>query len=277
MDYNTRLIALFLGILAICMSFYIPALSLIVNSFTANEGFGALLFQTLTDSLFWSAFSTTFTLSIFTSVIVVGLAVPFTYFLLSQSERSEKLFVFIVLTSMLTSLLLRTFSWFAILSNQGPLINTLKTFSKSNDFSLLFTRSSVLVGMTHVLLPIGILCLWTILKPNDRDFRMISRQFGGSERFFFFKNYLPRARKPAILTICLIFVLAFGFHLSPSLLGGGSGDTMTIGVLIDEQVNRFGNWEKGAAYSIVLIGVLFIPVVIGAALTTLYKKLNNEN
>lgn len=67
---------------------------------------------------------------------------------------------------------------------------------------------------------------------------------------------LPQIWGATIAGGTIIFLLASGFYVTPELLGGGGSGTLMIGVLVEEQVNRFGDWQKASAISLLLVGAV---------------------
>jgi ABC-type spermidine/putrescine transport system permease subunit I len=246
--------------LALLISFYLPVLTLagLDGRATAEAAVGYLQ-----DALFWNSLLTTLTISAATTLLCLLFGVPTAMFIAYSSRRMERLLITLVVASLFTSILLRSFVWYVLLGRHGPLAVAWASLGGGGEGSLLFTRTAVVLGMTHILLPTLIVMTWAPMRISARSELRLSYQFSSSPLYFLFRIALP-ANGPSIAGAAfIIFILSVGFYVTPLLLGGGRGNTSMIGVLIDEQVNRFGSWTNAAALSLLL--VLLIAALAAAA------------
>ena len=86
---------------------------------------------------------------------------------------------------------------------------------------------------------------------------------GANRLYSLFRVLFPRALPEVYLSWIIIFILSIGFYITPELLGGGSGSTMMMGVLISEQVIELGEWGFGSFLSIILVATAFLCLGIG--------------
>lgn len=173
------------------------------------------------------------------------------------SARVELLILILVVSSWWMSVLLRSFVWVVLLQRNGPISPFLQSIGivPPGD-TILFTKASVIIAMTHVLAPISILIFWAFLRERARELRQIALSLGASDLVYFSHVVLPQIWGATIAGGTIIFLLASGFYITPELLGGGGSGTLMIGVLVEEQVNRFGDWQKASAISLLLVGVV---------------------
>ena len=247
--------------LALLISFYLPVITL---AGLDGRGTAEAAGKYLQDSLFWNSVLTTLTISASTTVLCLLLGVPTAIFIAHASRRAERLLIILVVASLFTSILLRSFVWYVLLGRHGPLAVAWAALSGSaGEGSLLFSRTAVVLGMAHILLPMLIVMTWAPMRISARPQLGLSYQFSRSPLYYLIRVALP-ANAPSITRAAfIIFILSIGFYVTPLLLGGGRGNTSMIGVLIDEQVNRFGSWTNAAALSLLLI--LLIAALSAAA------------
>lgn len=259
------LLALAAGTLTV--SFYLP----VANLFLMGDGGNSTALKQaqayLADPLFWHSVSVTLQISLWTTAASLILAVPAVLFIIHCNNLAERLLIAVVVASLFSSILLRTFVWFVLLGHNGPVVALISALGGDHTHTpLLFTQFAVILGMTHILLPTAILTMWSRMRTTAHQQLRLAKMLGAPTFYYFLRIALPAGASAIATAALLIFVLSLGFAITPILLGGGGGQTMMIGVLIDEQVNRFGNWDRGAALSILLIGL------IGAAATVIFAS-----
>jgi putative spermidine/putrescine transport system permease protein len=89
----------------------------------------------------------------------------------------------------------------------------------------------------------------------------------GASRVYAFKRvYLPLSAHGAISGSLIVFILAIGFFITPSLMGGPS-DVM-IAMLIERSVEIMLDWPSAAIMSILLLALTLV-------LYTVYYKVTD--
>lgn len=267
------LVLLALGVVAISASFYFPLINLFVMRGEAPGGALQQAQAYLFDPLFWHAAAVTFRISLWTTATCMLFAIPVALFIAHCNGLLERVLIAVVVSSLFSSILLRTFAWFVLLGRNGPVAELWAAFTHQPPASLLFSEATVILGMTHILLPTAILVIWSRARVLAHKQRRLA-EILGSSAFFYLRRIAAPANASAIASAALlVLVLSLGFAITPILLGGGGGDTMMIGVLIDEQVNRFGNWDRGAGLSLLLIG---LTAIAGAMLLLVTRALSRS-
>lgn len=255
------MVLLALAAVAITLSFYAPVINLFLMGGNAPGGALGAARSYLFEPLFWRAAGVTFAISIATTAAVMVLAVPVALFIAHCRSAAERVLIAIVVSSLFSSILLRTFAWFVLLGRNGPVAQLWAALTHQAPQTLLFTQGAVVLGMTHILLPTAILIIWSRARLLAQRQRALAETLGASTLFYMTRVALRANAGVLAVAALLIFVLALGFAITPILLGGGGGQTMMIGVLIDEQVNRFGNWDRGAALSLLMLGLIAMAAV----------------
>ena len=87
-----------------------------------------------------------------------------------QATRQRRLLIFVVLIPFWSSILVRTFAWMVLLQQQGLINKTLIDYLGviETPLTLIYNRTGVLIGMSHILLPFMILPLYAVLSRIDR-------------------------------------------------------------------------------------------------------------
>jgi putative spermidine/putrescine transport system permease protein len=185
------------------------------------------------------------------TLICLLLGYPMAYTIANASERMRRLLIFTVLVPFWGSILVRTFAWMVLLQKRG-LINKLLLDLNiiAEPLTLIYNRTSVLIGMVHILLPFMILPLYAVLARIDPSYAKAAASLGASPVWGFLRVYLPLSLPGVISGTVLVFVMGLGYYITPALLGG-PGELM-IAQLIEMQVADFGNWGLAGALAVIL-------------------------
>jgi putative spermidine/putrescine transport system permease protein len=204
----------------------------------------------------------TFRLSLLVTIISLLIGYPLAYFLnLIDPKISQILMIFVILPFW-TSILVRVYAWMVILGRNG-IINSLlmKLGLISTPLNLLFNTFSVIVGMVHFLLPFMVFPLYSTMNGIDRNLVMAAYNLGASPSKAFFRVFFPLSLPGVGAGSLIVFILAIGFFITPSLLGG-RGD-IVISMLIENQVTVQFNWPFASAIAFVLL--IFTLVIFNAS------------
>lgn len=252
------------GLLLLTVLFVLPLLRLLVQSVIEPQ-FGLENYRAvISDPTLWQIIRTTLVIALECTLVTLVLAYPVA-FLLSQLARTQaNLLLAFVLLPFWTSLLVRMYAWMVLLGRHGVINEAAIALDlTSHPFALLYDRFSVIVGMSHFLLPFMVLSLYSAMLGIDRALLEAARCMGSSAPQAFLRVYLPLSL-PGVYSGCLlVFILGLGFYITPALLG--SPQDTTIPVYIQQEIEQL-DWGEGTAMAVVL-------VVIVVALFTLYDRL----
>lgn len=250
------------AVAALCLAVYFPLVA--ITKLALGPADPVALFATIShDPLYQNALSTTLVISAYVTLSTLAIGFVISIVAVHATWRVEALILILVVASWWMSVLLRSFAWTVLLQRGGAISNLLQILGiVPTGGSLLFTRPAVVIAMTHVLAPISVLISWLFLRQGAREQRQIAHSLGASDSFYFSRILLPRLVPAGLASGVLIFLLSVGFYITPELIGGGNGSTLMLGVLIGEQVNRFGNWQKAAVISVLLIGAVSLLLAL---------------
>ncbi len=184
------------------------------------------------------------------------LGYPVAYLLTRVQPRYANLLMIMVLLPFWTSLLVRTTSWMVILQREG-IVNDFLIFSGIIDepVQLIYNSFGVLVAMTHVLLPLMILPLYSVMKNIPPDYSRAALSLGATPWTTFWRIYFPQSLPGVGAGVLLVFILALGYYITPALVGGPQ-DQM-ISQFIVYHANQSLNWGLASALgALLLTGVL---------------------
>lgn len=195
------------------------------------------------------------------TLICLSLGYPVAYMMVNVRPVVRQLLLVCVLVPFCSSLLVRTYAWMVLLQTEGVINQALtKAGVIENPLLLMYNRTGVTIGMTHILLPFMILPLFGVMKSIDRHEVTVALSFGATPFQAFRNAYFPHTVPGVIAGCFIVFVQAIGYFITPALLGGRK-ETM-IAMLIDTQINYLLNWGFGSA----LATILFLAIVLLFAL-----------
>ncbi|MFN4102432.1 MAG: ABC transporter permease, partial [Pararhodobacter sp.] len=163
----------------------------------------------------------------------------------------------IILLSMWTNLLARTYAWMVLLQQTG-LINRMLMAVGVIDQPLQLTNNliGVTIGMVYIMLPFMILPLYGVIRKIDPAILQAAALCGASKGQALRRVLLPLAAPGIASGALMVFVMSLGYFVTPALLGGTSN--MMLAELIVQQVQSLVNWGMGAAAAFILLVVTLI-------------------
>ena len=238
-----------------------PLSRLVTWSFFA-PGFSTAHFRAvLAEHAYLTAFVNTLDLSVSVTVLTLLLGYPVAYLMTTLSPRGRAVVLACVLVPFWTSILVRTFAWMVLLGRNGLLNQALLALGVvTTPVALIHNRLGVQIGMVHVLLPLMILPLYSVMSRIDGAWLRAARSLGARPWQVFLHVFLPLSL-PGIGAGCaLVFLSSIGFFVTPALLGGPK--QITVAMLIDLMINDLLNWGFGAALALILLAVVTVLFVL---------------
>ncbi len=235
--------------------FLIPLGQLFALSLSSEAGPLASYAELIGSSVFRRVFVNTMVLACIVTIICVVLAYPTAYLLTKLRGFWFSVALYCVLVPFWISVLVRTFSWMLLLERNGP-INSFLMYSgiTASPINMLFNNFSVYLGMVHVLLPYAIFPMYSSMLRVDNRLLQASEGLGARGTTTFLRVYLPLTMPGVLAGGAFVLLLALGFYITPTLLGGLQN--LTAAMLIDNFVNERLVWPLAAAASFILLGLV---------------------
>ena len=206
----------------------------------------------------------TFAVALSCTAITALLAFPYAYFMTLTSPRLRTSMLGVILVSMFFGILMRNFAWVILLQFQGPL-NGLLVLLGLERVRFLGTMAAVLMGMTHVLFPLMVLPLYSVLRGIDRRLVLAAQSLGATPARAFWQVYLPLSIPGFVAGGLLVFTLALGFFVTPAVLG--SPQQSLLSQLIYTQFGRGAAFGRAGAMALVLVVAAIAFVVLAGVLS----------
>jgi putative spermidine/putrescine transport system permease protein len=210
-------------------------------------------------------------LTIQTSVIVTVtcliLGYPLAYLIYVAPGPLSGVLLILTMVSMFLSQVARTFAWEVILRDTG-IVNSMLQGLGLIDGPLPLIRNAlgVTIGVTQVLLPTMVLPIWVVMNRIDPEFGRAAASLGASPMRSFLRVFLPLSLPGVAAGCLLVFMLALGAYVTPTMLGGGG--YIMLGELIVSQVQHL-QWGYGSALAVTLLVLIFAVLAVAARLVRL--------
>ncbi|CCV12757.1 ABC transporter permease subunit [Mesorhizobium sp. STM 4661] len=197
----------------------------------------------------------TIQISAVTTVICVIIGYPIAYLIVGRPKRLRRVLTVLVFVPYLTSVLARTYAWVAILGDRGLINNLLLDMGLiSNPLPLIYNRTAVYVGMVHIMLPIMILPLVSVMLGIDKSLMVAARSMGARPFGACWRVFLPLSLPGLRAGSLLVFISCLGFYITPAALGG-LRDTM-LSTFIASAVSSSFDLARIATSAFVLLAVV---------------------
>jgi putative spermidine/putrescine transport system permease protein len=215
------------------------------------------------DQIYVTLFLRTLWVSLLITGICLLLGYPIAYLMANVPTRISNLLMIMVLLPFWTSLLVRTTAWIVILQREGvlnELLVWLGVVSPDNKLVLIYNMTGTIIAMTQILLPFMILPLYSVMKNIPPSYVRAAQSLGATPERAFFTVYFPSSVPGIGAGSLLVFILAIGYYITPSLVGGRTGQLISNFIAYHMQSSL--NWGlAGALSGILLAGVLGLFVI----------------
>ncbi len=205
----------------------------------------------------------TFYIAAISTVVCLLIGYPYAYLMNSVSPRIAGLLLIVVLVPFWSSLLVRTFAWEVILRDTGVINSLLMSWGLiSQPLALIRNTLGVILGMSQILLPFMVLPLYAVMRRIDPEYTRAAANLGASPAAAFRRVFLPLSLPGVAAGTLLVFVLALGFYITPTILGSPR-ETM-ISRFIADQVQQRLDWGLGSAMAVILMVVTFVALLLAS-------------
>lgn len=209
----------------------------------------------MSEPIYSQVFLNTAFIAALVTLLCLLLGYPFALVITRVGGRTSRLLFLIALVPFWTSILVRSYALLVMLQHQGVVNRLLVGLHlTSQPIPLVYNLVGVVLGMAYVLLPFMILSLYASLRSIDNKLSIVAATLGADRRTIFWRVLMPLSRPGIVAGSVLVFILGFGFFITPALLGG-LGQT-TVGMVIEAQMNRLLDWGFGSSLAVALTAVI---------------------
>lgn len=208
----------------------------------------------VTDPLYLRVLRDTVLLGLSVTFACACLGYPLAYFLARTNSRWRPLLMFLMVTPLMISSVIRNIGWIPILGDHGALnALLLATGLITAPVALMNNLTGVVIALVHALLPYMTLLLTTVIRGVRVDLETAARSLGASPWHAFWTVVFPLSRRGLAAGCVLVFSIAISSYTTPTILGGGR--VLVMATFIAQQVQAVMHYAFGSALTIVLFTV----------------------
>ena len=248
-----------------------PIIMVVIYAFSASVG-GFTLDNFAKMGTYTVVFTRSFKLALIATAICVLIGYPVSYKMSKEGPRFQRLAMVLIMLPMWMNFLLRTYSWMAILENNGllnQLFRKIGLIALYNNifgtdisfFRMINTQGAVVLGMVYNYLPFMIMPIYSVIVKLDHSLIEAARDLGANSVQVFRRVILPLSLPGVLSGITMVFVPSVSTFAISKMLGGGT--EMLLGDLIEQQyMGGAYNPYLGAAISLVMMVIVVICMVV---------------
>ena len=219
------------------------------------------------EPLYWHTFVRTALMSIVSTAITLLVAFPMAWTIakIARGRIQSTLFV-LCLIPFWVSETVRALGWMILLRESGVLPGVLAALGMSDKpVEMLYHDGTILVGLVYTSMLFMVVPLVSALESLDDTLIEAAYDLGGNGWSILRQIIIPHAAPGMVAGCIVVFMLTLGNYLTPTLLGGKSSQWFTEQIYT-QFITRF-NWEQGAAFGFLLLGLSTAIVWVGLKLS----------
>lgn len=218
----------------------------------------------LTDPFYLRVLRDTVLLGLAVTVACACLGYPLAYFLARTQSPWRPVLMFLMITPLMVSSVIRNIGWIPILGDHGA-VNTLLLTAGVIDGPIILMNNlaGVVIALVHALLPYMTLLLMTVIRTIPVATENAARSLGASPWRSFWTVVFPLSSRGLAAGCILVFTIAVSSYTTPTILGGGR--VLVMATFIAQQIQSVMRYAFGSALTVVLF-------VVAVGLSTLASK-----
>ncbi|MBI4365754.1 MAG: ABC transporter permease [Deltaproteobacteria bacterium] len=266
---NTVELKLVLPLAALFVAFFVaPLIVLTALSLHTDTNMTVFTFANyrkfFTDPFNYSILWETLLLGVKATLVCLAFGYPIAWVCSRATARLQSVIVFLVILPILTSVVVRTFSWIVILGRQGIVNQIVLGLGITDEpLRLLFTETGVVIVLAQVQMPLMVLPILTVMSKIDPNLSDASRVLGAGEWRTLWRVTIPLSLPGVIAGCILTYTACITAFVTQTLIGGARLIYMPLHIY--QQAVGANNWPFAAVISVVfMIAVLVIVGILGA-------------
>ena len=165
----------------------------------------------------------------------------------------------VVLFPLVADQIIRNYAFYFLFQEGGVWSSLFGLFGVANPPQILYTRTGVVLGISHGLLALSVLPVWLSLQRLSESELRAARVHGARPLDVLRDLVVPASLPGVVVGVFFTFVLTLGYYVTPKMLGGRDG--LMLAALVDQYVNNLGDRLGAAALSLLLFG-LCLPFIL---------------
>ena len=251
----------------------IPHIELLIMSLKGTDDFGDPVWTLanyrhfFTERIYWYTFVRTALYAILTTILTFIVTFPVAFYITKVvSVRMTGFLTILLLMPFWVSELVRVYGWMILLRESG-VINRLLVNSGLLDapIEMLYNDVSMMMGLVYTSMLFMAVPVISSLEGMDDSLIEAAHDLGASPPTIFWKIVIPYAAPGITSGAIVVFMLALGNYLTPTLMGGKNSLWFTEQIY-NEFIAGF-NWNQGAAFGFLLLALSSVIIWAGLKLS----------
>jgi spermidine/putrescine transport system permease protein len=194
------------------------------------------------------------------ALITAVIAYPLAFFIAKRVRLLKSALLTALLIPLYTGDLVRIFAWRVMLGAEGVLNSLFQWLGLTHEpiWALLFSPFATVLVLTYNYLPFMVLALWAAYEALDDGLIEAAFDLGATRAQAFRRVVLPLTSPGLLAGSLMVLVLVAGDYLTPQLVGGSSGVTITSA--IHDLFGAAFDWPMASALAWLLLATLAILV-----------------
>lgn len=247
--------------------FALPTIMIFIIAFKSADAYGNISTEWTLDNLrslanrhYPAIVWRTVWLSILTTVICIGGAIPVAYFMARIPKKWRNIFMILIVIPFWTNFLIRIFAWKNLLHPEGMVKQALVFMHLvSPDQPLLYNPWAVLAVLVYTYLPFAILPIYAAAEKFDFSLLEAAQDLGARYSVALRRVFLPGIKSGIWTAAAMVFIPALGSYVIPDIVGGAGSDMIGNKIAQRAFINR--NLPEAAALAGALALAVLIPLL----------------
>jgi len=216
-----------------------------------------------TDPFFLIMVARTFSLGFLVVALCLLIGYPVAYYLARTTSKWRGMALFLVISPLLVSAIVRNIGWFPLLGESGVVNWILTSLGIVHaPLRLISNFTGVVIGLVHALLPLMILTLTTVIQRIEPELEEAAANLGAGPALVFWRVLLPLSLPGVVSGSLLVFAMAISAYTTPAILGGNR--VLVMSTYIAQQFRSVLDYPAGGTAAAFLL--LFAALLTLAAL-----------
>ncbi len=226
-----------------------------------DEGWTLQNYREIFSSNYTPILLRTLSISIWTTVICILIAIPVGYWLARLPARIRYWMLLLVILPFWTNMLIRIFAWKTILHPEGFIKNSLVFLGiVEPNATLLYNEGSILIVLVYTYLPFAILPIYAAAEKFDFGLLDAAADLGARSWEAFLRVFIPGIKLGLITAVLIVFIPALGSYAIPDIMGGSTSEM--LGNKIAQRTFTDRNLPQASALASLFAVVVMTPVLV---------------
>lgn len=255
--------------LLLLLAFVLPLLAIVPEAFGGDAAgrflriFGSPVYRTV----IW----TTVRISLEATAITLIVSFPLAWLMSRATGVKALLLGLLVLVPFLTSVLVRTFAWLAILGQRGLVNSALLSLGLiSEPLPLLFSEPAVVFALVQSSIAMMVFALLPVLRRIDGRILLAAHTLGANPLRAWLGIVVPLAIRGIQSGVIIVFLFTMASFIAPAFLGNQR--QQMLAQMIQAQIETGADWAFAAALGVTLAVTATIVVMVFSMVASYFSR-----